>query len=227
MSHEILIVDDDRLLLKSLSVLLRGAGYVVRTASNGPAAVMSVRERCPDLVLLDVMMPGRNGFDVCRELRAIDSGLVIAFLTALDTPEDELKGLSSGGDVYISKTVPDEILLARISALLRLRAGEDASGGDFNFGGCRVAAEKLQLYCPSMLPRSLTDREVAFLRLLASHPGVVIDRDTILTRLWGADTEVNENRLSVFVYELRKKFGRNGSSLVTVRSTGYAYRPKK
>ena len=226
MKREILVVDDDRLLLKSLAAVLTEAGYEVRTVSNGAAAVAAVRERRPDLVLLDVMMPGRNGVEVCRELRSSDPNLVIVFLTALDAPEDELKGLAAGGDVYVSKTVPDELLLARIAAILRLRDGEGASGGDFDFGTCRVESEKLRLCRPGGRRfESLNEREVAFLRLLASHPGAVIDRDAILTRLWGADDDANENRLSVLVYELRKKLGRNGKALVTVRSTGYAYRP--
>lgn len=225
MRSEILVVDDDRLLLKSMTAVLTEAGYAVRTASSGSAAVAAVRERRPDLVLLDVMMPGRDGFDVCRELRSADPGLVIVFLTALDTPEDEIRGLASGGDVYVSKTVSEDLLLARLAALLRLKGEGESFSGDFDFGSCRVEAENLRLVVPGHPAESLNDREVALLRLLASRPGAVFDRDAIFSRLWGVDADAADNRLSVLVYELRRKLGLSARALATVRYGGYSYRP--
>ena len=129
---EILLVDDERALALSLSSRLEAAGYSVRLASSGAAALEAIRERRPDLVLLDIMMPGMDGETVCRRLREADKGLLVVFLTALSSPEDEVRALASGGDSFISKTVSDEVLLARLSALLRLRSQED--GGDFDFG---------------------------------------------------------------------------------------------
>lgn len=225
MKSEILVVDDDRLLLKTLSSLLEEAGYAVRTASNGAAAVAAVRERRPDLVLLDVMMPGRDGLAVCRELRASDPGLLIAFLTALDAPQDEIRGLACGGDVYVSKTVPDDVLLARIAALLRMKGDGDSFSGDFDFGACRVEAANLRLVVPRRSAKSLSDREVALLRLLASRPGAVFDRDAIFSHLWGIEADAADNRLSVLVYELRRKLGTSARALATVRYGGYSYRP--
>lgn len=223
MKPEVLIVDDERTLLVSMSAVLSNAGYAVRTASNGVAAEEAVRERRPDLVLLDVMMPGKGGLEVCRDLRAADPRLVIVFLTALGTPEDELRALASGGDGYVVKTEPDEVLLARIAALMRLRREDGECAGDFDFGAWRIESEKLRMSSKSGRREVLTDREVAFLRMLAAHPGTVYGRDWLITRLWGVDSDVSDNRLSSFVCELRKKLGRTGNAIVHLRGSGYAY----
>lgn len=225
MKREILLVDDERTLITSMKRVLTEAGYGVRTASNGEAAVAAVRESAPDLVLLDVMMPGMSGLETCRELRASDPKLPIVFLTALDTPEDELKGLASGGNSYIAKTVPDEVLLARLAALFRLREENVSSGGDFDFGIWRVEAEKLRMVRESGRTQPLTEREIAFMRLLASRPGTVFDRDAVLTQLWGVDSDISDNALSTLVYNLRKKLGSSAKALASARGVGYAYRP--
>lgn len=225
MKREILLVDDERTLIKSMQRVLTEAGYGVRTASNGKAAVAAVRESAPDLVLLDVMMPGMSGLETCRQLRAVEPKLPIVFLTALNTPDDELKGFDSGGDGYIVKTVTDEVLLARISALFRLREENVSSGGDFDFGIWRVEAEKLRMVRESGRTQPLTEREIAFMRLLASHPDTVFDRDAVLTQLWGVDSDISDNALSTLVYNLRKKLGSSAKALASARGVGYAYRP--
>lgn len=226
MKREILLVDDDRALLKSLALVLDEAGYAVRTAMDGDAATREVRTRRPDLVLLDVSMPGKSGFDVCRELRAADASLPIAFLTALSSPKDELEGLASGGDIYVPKTAGDDILLARVAALLRPRDdAADVAGGDFDFGGWRVEPSKLQMRAASGRPVALSEREIAALRIFAAHPGEVFGRDYLVMRLWGADADCTDNNLSVMLYALRRKFGRAGCGIACVRGVGYAYRP--
>lgn len=219
---EILLVDDERALAQSLSSRLEAAGYSVRLASSGAAALEAIRERRPDLVLLDIMMPGMDGETVCRRLREADKGLLVVFLTALSSPEDEVRALASGGDSFISKTVSDEVLLARLSALLRLRSQED--GGDFDFGSWRVEGGKLRMVRSSGRAEPLMEREVAFLRFLARNPETVFSREAILAQLWGLESEVSDNALSSFVYALRKKLGRDGARLASVRGTGYAYR---
>ncbi len=225
MRRDVLVVDDERALVQSLASVLRTAGYEARTAGGGAEAVEAVRERRPDLVLLDVMMPGLSGLETCRRLRAAEPRLPIVFLTALDEEEDELRGLESGANGYISKSVADEVLLARIAALIRLCDSEEPPPADFEFGDWRVEAEKLRMVRASGREELLTEREVAVLRLLASSPGTVFSRDAVITRLWGLETEVTDNALSTFVYVLRKKLGRSGGALVSVRGSGYAYRP--
>ncbi len=221
---EVLIVDDERALAQSLSARLEVAGYSVRLASGGEAALAAVRERRPDLVLLDIMMPGMDGETVCRRLREVDRDLLVVFLTALSSPEDEVRALAAGGDSFISKTVSDDVLLARLSALLRLRSQEAEDGGDFDFGSWRVEGGKLRMVRLSGRVEPLMEREIAFLRLLARNPGTVFSREAILVKLWGIETEVSDNALSSFVYALRKKLGRDGVYLASVRGTGYAYR---
>lgn len=225
MKKEILIVDDDRLLLKTLSAVLDEAGYAVRTAANGAAALAAVRLRRPDLVLLDVMMPKVDGFDTCRQLRDGDAALPILFLTALDTTEDEIKALGVGGDGYIVKSVPDEILLARIAATLRSRGDDSRQTGDFMFEDWRVDAEALTLRGKLGRQETITDRELYLLRLFAAHPDEVFTRETLVARLWGVDGEPGDNTLSVVLYVLRKKLGQAGEKIETRRGLGYVYRP--
>lgn len=224
MKREILLVDDERTLLESLSAVLTDAGYVVRTASNGDRAIRSAREHRPDLVLLDVTMPGKCGFDVCRELRKNDASLPIVFLTALDTPEAELKGLSSGGDLYISKTTSDDVLLARLAAVLRLRTSEDCSG-DFDFGGWHVETANFRMRTRLGRMEPLTDREILILRTLKSHPGEVFSRDTLTTRVWGVEACPSDNAVSLIMSRLRKKLGRYGDLIEVIYGAGYSYRP--
>ncbi len=224
MTRTILLVEDERTLALTLRATLGEAGYEVRVAPDGFAALAALDEMTPDLVLLDIMMPGIEGREVCRRMRERGVRVPIVFLTALDTPEDELKALASGGDSYIVKTVPDDVLLARLAALLRLREDEAASEGDFDFGPWRVASEKLAMTSPSEGMQPLTEREVAFLRLLSRNEGVVFSRDAILSKLWGLETDISDNALSTFVYVLRKKLRKAASCLVSVRHSGYAYR---
>lgn len=224
MTRTILLVEDERTLALTLRATLGEAGYEVRVAPDGFAALAALDEMTPDLVLLDIMMPGIEGREVCRRMRERGVRVPIVFLTALDTPEDELKALASGGDSYIVKTVPDDVLLARLAALLRLREDEAAAEADFDFGPWRVASEKLSMTSPSEGMQPLTEREVAFLRLLSRNEGVVFSRDAILSKLWGLETDISDNALSTFVYVLRKKLRKAASCLVSVRHSGYAYR---
>lgn len=224
MKREILLVDDERTLLDSLSAVLTEAGYSVRTASNGSRALKAVEQNRPDLVLLDVTMPGKCGFDVCAELRKSDATLPIVFLTALDTPEDELKGLAAGGDLYITKTTADEILLARIAALLRLRT-EELGNGDFDFGSWQVQSAKLRMRAPLGRLVNLTDREVALLRFFKAHPGEVFSRDAIARMIWGVAANPCDNTVSVLLSRLRKKLGHIGDLIHVIYGAGYSYRP--
>lgn len=225
MKADILLVDDDRLLQTTLASVLEEAGYAVRTASDGAAALKAVRAKRPDLVLMDVMMPKKDGLTACRELRATDAALPIVFLTSLETAEDELVGLAAGGDIYIPKTTPDEVLLARLAAVFRRRVSAEEPTREFMFGNWRVRASALLLEARSGRTVSITERELYFLRLLAEHPGEVFSREAIIARLWGSESEIEDNTLSVFLYALRRKLGKSGDLIVVVRGVGYAYRP--
>lgn len=225
MKQEILLVDDDRLLLKTLSEVLTEAGYSVRTVSNPEKVAALVRAQRPDLVLLDVMMPKKSGLDLCRELRDCDAALPIVFLTGLDSSEDELKGLAAGGDFYIAKTTPDVVLLARLAAILRPRGEPDESLSDFEFGSWRIHGGMLQAESRSGQWVELSERELYLLRLFAKNPRTVFSRDELITRLWTSERMSEDAGLTVLIYTLRKKLGKTGQLIEVVRGLGYTYRP--
>lgn len=220
---DILLAEDDRVVRKTLVALLEEAGHSVRAVRDGARAVGAFGEKRPDLVLLDVMMPVMDGLAACREIRKSDDDTPILFLTALDTEKDELAGLGLGADDYISKSASDEILLVRIAAALR-RVMKPSISGDFDFGPWHVYASRLEM-ARGKKRECLVEREVAILRMFASHPGEVFSRDHILTRFWVTVDDANDNSLSVAMFKLREKLGEEGGAIETIRGIGYAYRP--
>ena len=223
---EILVVDDQEAIREGLATLLSCEGYDVRTAADGAAALEQVRARRPDLVLLDVMMPRKNGFAVCTELRQVDAELPVVFLTARGEDVDVLRGFGCGADDYVSKTTAQPQLLARIAAVLRRSArasDEMARGGGFHFGEWRVDVETLQLVSPKGARENLTVREVELLRYFRSHCGEVVSRDFLITRFWGIDFDGDESTLSVAMSRLRGKLGASGARLQTVYGHGYRF----
>ena len=175
---DILLADDERSIRTLLKGVLESRGYAVRTAANGNQALALYGARRPDLLLLDVMMPGMGGIEVCEAVRRGDADTPIVFLTALDSEADELRGLGVGADAYIAKTVSEEILLARIAAALR--RSERLSCG-FDFGSWRVEPLRLAMRGANGEETPLSEREVAILRAFADHPGEVFARDALLT----------------------------------------------
>jgi len=223
MNEEILLADDDRVLRKSLRTLLEEAGYRVVPVINGEAAVRRFCENRPDLVLLDVMMPRLNGFDACRQIRSRDAEIPILFLSALGDEEHQLRGFGIGGDDYLVKSLPDKLLLARISAALR--RGNAVSGTtDFDFLSWRISSTKLEMRDTAGNRVSIGERELALLRLLVAHPGEVFYRDFLISHLWGAESAASENLLNVFICHLREKLGSDGASIRSVRGVGYVFR---
>ncbi len=221
---EILLVEDEPAIREGLAVLLESEGYVVRAAENGARALELFRARRPALVLLDVMMPRKNGYVVCEEIRAADRDVPIVFLTAKDGETDELRGLTMGADDYISKTASHPVLLARLSAVLnRSRRAEALSSGDFDFAGWRVDVARFRLMAPGRESVDLALREIEILRHFHLHPGEVVSRDFLLTRFWGMDYAGNEASLSVAISRLREKLGADGARIERVYGQGYRY----
>ena len=221
---EILLADDDRPIRKALTALLEENGYAVRVARDGVEALEMYRARRPDLLLLDVMMPRRDGFAVCEEIRLSDDETPILFLTALEDETGELRGLSVGCDAYVSKTVSNDVLLAHVSVALR-RWKAKAPSESFDFAGCRVDPRRLSARVPSGDEVALNEREVALLRWFSRYPGEVYSRDFLVTRFWNGDLELADNTLSTTMHRLRDKLGPAGAALKTVRGSGYSYRP--
>lgn len=219
----ILVADDERAVRLAIAATLNGAGYGVIQAKDGEEVLDRFRAEHPDLVVMDVMMPKVDGVEVCRRIRETDSCTPIVFLTALDADAAQIRGLAAGGDDYVSKTAASEVLLARVASALRRRCAELPSG-DFDFGGWRVRAQNLALTRPSGERVAVSEREVAIMRLFASHPGEVMNRDFLLTRFWGVDTTATDNTLNVCICALREKLGDDGALIRSVRGVGYAYR---
>jgi len=223
---EILIVDDERAMRNTLKTLLSEEGYAVRVAANGARAIEMVGEARPDLVLLDVMMPGMNGYAVCRALREREASLPILFLTALDSEQDELRGLNLGGDDFVSKTVSDGVLLARIASVLRRTRKQDDRDPacTFAFGAWQVNPLAHVMTCGKATVE-LSLREVEMLRWFGAHPNEIFSHDALLTRFWGVDYDGGISALHMQMKRLRAKLGPDGALLVSVRGEGYAMRP--
>ena len=196
---EILIVDDERMIRAGLAQLLSGAGFAVREARDGKSALAAVAERRPDLVLLDIMMPGMDGFDVCEKLLAIDRDLPVVFLTAKDSESDQVRGLEVGADDFLSKTVGEEVLLARVrKALARVK---------------RLAA--------APAPSACSKTEADIYRLLSSARGRWFSYREIFNSIRGEGYYGDEGAVRTQMSRLREKLP-TGEKIESKRGFGYA-----
>ena len=224
MPAKILIAEDERIIRNAIRDLLVQSGYEVVSVADGLAAVQSFSSCRPDLVLLDIMMPRMDGREACLKIRSLDRHIPIMFLTALNEPVDEIKGLECGADDYVAKTAPTEVLLARIEAALR-RADETKCPDSFAFGSWNVSAPKLAMFRADGARAELTEREAALLRDFSAHPDEVFSRDYI-SRTFCDETEAKaDGMITMFVKRLRDKLGEDAKLIHTVRGVGYAFRP--
>ncbi len=216
----LLVIDDDA---KIRSVVRRGLvyeGYRVLDAATGEEGIEKAREQSPDLVVLDVMLPGIDGLEVCRRLRASGDEVAILMLTARDEVRDRVEGLETGADDYLVKPFSFEELLARIHALLRRRpaqAGERLRFADLELDIDAREASRGGRRIP------LTTTEYNLLLLLMRHPRKVLTREVIMDRVWSYDFGGESNVLEVYIRYLRNKLeADSGSRLIhTIRGTGY------
>jgi two-component system OmpR family response regulator len=223
-SGRILVVDDEPSIADVISIALRYNGYEVETAADGTAALRAVAEFRPQLIVLDVMLPDLDGFEVARRLRDRAEDVPILFLTARDTTEDKVRGLTLGGDDYVTKPFSVEELLARIATVLR-RFGR-AGGGDgvLRFADVELDDETREVHRAGAAIE-LTDTEYRLLRYLMSHPRRVLSRGQILDHVWEYDFAGDARVLETYVSYLRKKLEAHGPRLIhTVRGVGYALR---
>jgi DNA-binding response OmpR family regulator len=220
---EILLVDDERSLREGLKAVLVGEGFGVRTARDGIDALDKFTAKRPDAVLLDVMMPKMNGFKTCEEIRRLDALVPIVFLTAKDSEVDEIRGMGLGGDDYISKSVGEEVLLARLRRTLE-RAGQfaEAKGAPrrLTLATVKVDLERRIVYDGNDT-RVLTSSEADLLRCLASAPGEPFSTDKILSFLRGEGYIGDPATVRMHVMNLRRKLGRAGSMIANLQNSGY------
>jgi two-component system response regulator MprA len=219
---QILVVDDDSRIVASLRRALTYEGYAVETAADGDAALRSASERAPDLVVLDVMLPGLDGIEVCRRLRA-EGDVPILMLTARDGTADRVRGLDSGADDYLVKPFAYEELLARVRALLRRRAPALEATLRYADVAMDVAAHEVRRGERLI---TLTALEFELLRHFLRHPRQVLTRGQLLDAVWGFEGGGSSNVVDVYVGYLRGKLEEAGERrlLHTVRGVGYVLR---
>jgi two-component system response regulator MprA len=219
---QILVIDDDPNITSLLRRALIYDGYSVTTAADGPSGLTAARDRPPDLVILDVMLPHLDGLEVCRRLRAAGD-MPILMLTARDDVSDRVQGLDSGADDYLVKPFAIEELSARVRALLRRR--EPGAGTLLRYSDLviDVAAREVRRGERKI---ELTAKEFDLLLLFARHPRQVLSRDLILERVWGFDFEADTHVLEVYVGYLRNKLEAGGEPRLihTIRGAGYVLR---
>jgi two-component system, OmpR family, alkaline phosphatase synthesis response regulator PhoP len=226
MSQRILLVEDEPGLSLTLTDLLAGEGYQVETAADGPAGLAMATSERFDLLVLDVMLPGKNGFEVCRELRQRGSDVAILMLTAKTQLTDRVVGLKLGADDYLIKPFEPPELLARIEALLRrVRKVRHMPVVRFQFNNVDVDFEKGVVH-KAGVPVSLAGKELELLRFLVDHRGNVVSREELLEGVWEYQPGVSSRTVDVHVAWLRQKLEDNPQNpqyIRTVRGVGYRF----
>ena len=227
MKTKVLIVEDDPHILLGLEEVLKSDGFDVAVCNRGDQAIDAVRKHRPALIVLDVMLPGLSGYDICKQLRAKKVATPILMLTAKGQEIDKVVGLELGADDYVTKPFGVRELLARIHALLRRTAAapsqEANAQAPFQIGSATIDPKTFQLKRDKTV-EELTPKELKLLQLFAARPGEVFSRDRLLNEVWGYNYYGTTRTLDQVIVQLRKKLGDNGDDpkhLLTVHGVGY------
>jgi len=226
MKTKILIVEDDPHILLGLEEILKSEGYETASVNRGDQALAAVAKFQPALIVLDVMLPGASGYDICKALRAKNISAPILMLTAKGQELDKVIGLDLGADDYVTKPFGVRELLARIQALLRRTATATEkieSDAAFKIGGATIDPKTFQLKRGRAV-EELTAKEVKLLQIFHQHAGEVLSRDKLLNEVWGINYYGTTRTLDQVIVQLRKKLGDNGGEpklLLTVHGVGY------
>ncbi len=219
----LLVVEDDPNIVELLSASLRFAGFTVSTATSGMAAIEAAREVRPDLVVLDVMLPDLDGFEVIRRMRGEGVRTPVVFLTARDATEDKIRGLTLGGDDYVTKPFSLEELTARIRAVLRRTAGEEAPSR-LTFADLSLDEESHEVFRAEHRV-SLSPTEFKLLRYLMTNAGRVLSKAQILDHVWHYDFRGDDSIVESYISYLRRKVDVVEPRLIhTLRGVGYVLR---
>jgi two-component system OmpR family response regulator len=222
----LLVVDDEPNILELLSASLRFAGFDVATATNGNEALRVAASYQPDLMVLDVMMPGLDGFEVVRRMRKDEQRVPVLFLTAKDATEDKVAGLTLGGDDYITKPFSLEEVIARIRAVLRRLAsvGATTSSVRLAFGDIELDDDTHEVFKAGQ-PVTLSPTEFKLLRYFLQNPTRVLSKAQILDHVWNYDFGGDANVVESYISYLRRKIDTTEPRLLhTIRSVGYVLR---
>lgn len=218
----ILIADDEQDILEIVSYNLKKEGYEIHTAHDGNEAIEKARQLHPDLIILDIMMPYKTGFEVCEIVRSQEAfkDTLIIFLTALNDEVSHVKGLETGADDYVSKPISPKVLVSRVNALFRRTNKKEDEG--------KIITVENIIIDPGRFIVTVDDKEVALakkefelLYLLGSKPGRVFLRNEILSQVWGTDVIVGDRTIDVHIRKIRQKLGID--CITTVKGVGYKF----
>ncbi len=219
---KILVVDDEQDIVEFINYNLKQAGYETATANNGDEAIRKAEVFNPDLILLDIMMPEKDGLQTIQQLRRnpeLDSTIII-FLTALSDEKSEIEGLKLGADDYIAKPIKPELLLTRLRTALRRVKKDEEQGNKIVFGDLEINKYKFTVsYQGNEI--ILAKKEFELLNLLASKPGRVFLRNEILQKVWGTEVIVGDRTIDVHIRKIRQKLGID--VITTVKGVGYKF----
>ena len=224
-TRRILLVEDEPALVITLTDMLKSEGYLVENTTNGLDAKDRIVADTFDLVILDVMLPGMNGFEVCKSARAAGASAPILMLTARGETRDKVHGLKLGADDYLAKPFDPYELLARVEALLRRLSTEHRSGDWYQFGDIKVDLKRGRAFRLDQNV-ALSEREFALLRYLLERHGKVVSRNELLTQVWDYSAESTTRTVDVHIAALRQKLERdpkNPQFIVTVHAQGYRF----
>lgn len=223
MAEKVLLVDDDEDITEFLSYNLRKEGYQLFTANNGRDAISIAKKEHPDLIVLDVMMPGMDGVETCLELKEIPivQDAVLVFLTARDEDYSQIAGLEAGADDYISKPIKPRVFTAKVKSLLKRKNSTVSYSSEDNESN-RIKIDRDKYLVEKDGERlSLPKKEFELLSLLMSKSGNVFTRDVILNSVWGDDVVVGDRTIDVHVRKLREKLG--NQYIKTIKGVGYKF----
>ena len=220
--QKVLIVDDEQDILDLLRYHLEREGLVVSTANNGKVAVQVAKSERPDLVVLDIMMPGMDGVEVCQELRRTPGmeHTLIAFLTARSEDYSQIAGFEAGADDYITKPVRPKVFVTKIKALLKRSRQVSSPSRVIESNGIRIDLDRVNVN-NGIEDLQLPKKEFELLALLMSKPGKVFRREEIYSHIWGDDLFVGDRTIDVHIRKLREKIG--DDRIGTVKGIGYRF----
>jgi two-component system alkaline phosphatase synthesis response regulator PhoP len=221
-SAKILVIDDEQSIIDLVTAYLRQEGYEVYTAMDGPSGLKAARTFSPDLIVLDIMLPGMDGIELLTQLRR-ESDVYVIMLTAKSEETDKIVGLSVGADDYLTKPFSPRELVARVKAALRrVRVGGGAPESSvLSFRHVRIDMGRRQVWVDDE-PVDLTAVEFDLFKTLAEHQGLVLSREQLLERVWGYDFYGEERVVDVHIGHIRQKLG-DDRFIVTVRGVGYRF----
>ncbi len=218
----ILIADDEPDILEFLRYNFESAGYLVHTAADGESAIALAMKEKPQLIILDVMMPGMDGIEVCRLLREKPEfeDCIVIFLTARNEDYSEIAGFTAGADDYVTKPIRPRVLITRIKSMLSRKQTGNSERRIIKVGATTLDVERMLVY-KSGKHINLPKKEYELLYLLLSDPGKTFTREEIYRKVWGTDIVVGERTLDVHIRKLREKLG--DEEILTMKGVGYRY----